>query len=65
MPTSRRRALQAEGTASAMALRPVVFEELQGGQCCPALVRRGRAVGDGVKMCGAGLCECVRAVNSS
>lgn len=32
-PVSGGRAFQAEGAASAMALRPVVFEELQGGQC--------------------------------
>lgn len=53
MTVSGGRALQAEETASAMALRSVVFEELQGGQCGWARWwPRGRAVGDGVRMCG-------------
>ena len=33
MPESGERAFQAEGTANATALRPVVFEELQGDPC--------------------------------
>lgn len=49
MPVSGGRALQAEGAASAMALRPVEFEELQGSQGWAAMCcwRGGRGGGGG------------------
>ena len=66
MPESGGRAFQAEGTASAMALRPAVFEELQGDPCVCVCVcvcvcwRVAGAAGYGVRMCGVGLCKSVR-----
>ena len=53
MPMSGGRAFQAEGAASAMALRPVVFEELQRGESGWAAVGQGGgAVGCEDRMCG-------------
>ena len=48
MPESGGRAFQAEGTASAMVLRPAVFEELQGDLCvcvcvCVCVLGSGRS----------------------
>ena len=71
MPESGERAFQAEGTANATALRPVVFEELQGDPCvcvCVCVCVRvcvcvcvcwgvAGAAGYGLRMCGVGLCN--------
>ena len=62
MPESAGRAFQAVETASAMALRPVVFAELHGDQCGTKAGTRRESSRRGVRMCGLGLCQLVRAV---